>query len=138
MKWQVGCFMLLSLGCSRANNKSIKISLENNRTAIKFKGLNYAVISEINRDSALSHWQSLIPVYKLPADTELRDYQLPQPGKYAIADSALVFTPDTPFIKGKRYFLRYYKFGQDESSWDLIKGTKKPGTATFTDFNFTD
>ena len=131
--------MVCCVACS-SNYKTpkIEVKITQNHISVKFKGLDYAILSEINRESALNKWQSLIPVYKMPADTELKNYQPPQPGKYSVADSSLVFTPDTPFVKGQKYFLRYYKFGQDESSWDLIKGTKKPGTAKFTDFDFTD
>ena len=129
---------LLAISCSSPKNPPITIKLLNNNHSVILKGLDYAILSEINRDSAARRWQSLIPVYKMPADTELKDYQPVQPGQYKLIDSAIVFTPDTPFEKGKFYFMRYYKFEQNESIWDLIKGAKKPGTAKFTDFPFKD
>ncbi len=97
----------------------------NNGQSIEFKGLEYAITGEINRDSVPGIWQGLIPVYRMPADTDMKDYQRPLPGQYRLKDSAVVFTPDTPFVKNQTYFLRYFEFGEGNSTWDFIKGKKR-------------
>ncbi len=121
---------------SKPQSPSIHISLVNNDHSVKIKGLEYAVIREINRDSVTDGWQNLLPVYRMPADTDMKDYQPVQHGQYRLKDSAVVFTPDTPFIKGTTYFVRYYQFGVNADGWDLIKSKKKPGSTHFIDLVF--
>jgi len=129
-------FLLLCFGCGhQPKAPAVHINLVNNRS-LKIKGFDFAIISEINRDSIQGAWQSLIPVYRIPADTDLKDYQPAQPGVYEIVDSAVVFTPDTPFIKGKTYFVRYYQFGEGRSVTDYIRGRKKFQEMTYKDLIF--
>ena len=114
----------------------VSINLVNNNQSILFKGLDYVVTQEIGRDSLNEVWQSLIPVYKMPADTDMRSYQPVQPGKYQLQDSVVVFTPDTPFAKGQVYFVRNYKLGESVGVMDFVKGRTQPGRTHFTDLIF--
>ncbi|MDP9048657.1 MAG: hypothetical protein M3N14_11005 [Bacteroidota bacterium] len=128
---------LLCLGCSHKQNVlPVKADLVDNGRSVKFSGLDYAIVSEINRDSTAGLWQGLIPVYRMPADTDVKDYQPVQPGKYRLRDRAVVFTPDTPFVKNQTYFMRYYKFDGGEDVWDLVKGKKKLGRPHYIDLIF--
>lgn len=130
-------FFLFCFGCTHEPAPpAVHIHLVNNNHSVKFTGLNYAITSEINRDSIQSDWQSLIPVYRMPADTDLKDYQPAQPGLYQIIDRAMVFTPDTPFQKGNFYFLRYYKFAEGKSVMDYLRGEKKLGNNQYIDLIF--
>ena len=135
---KIALFLLVScMGCShKASAPAIHVSLVNNQRSVKIKGLDYAVISEINRDSTAGIWENLLPVYRMPADTDMKDYQPLLHGQYQVLDSAVVFTPDTPFAKGQVYFVRYFRFGDDNSVWDLLKGKKKPGNQPYTDLTF--
>ena len=99
-----------------------------------FKGLDYAVINEINRDSVTGVWETLLPVYKMPADTDMKNYQPVQQGKYLLKDSAVVFMPDTPFVKSRQYFMRFYQFGDGVTAADFITGKKQLGKVPYTDF----
>ena len=100
------------------------------------KGLDYAVISEMNRDSVQEMWQSLIPVYKMPADTDMKDYQNTLHGLYKVKDSLVSFTPDSLFTSGKSYFVRYFQFDSDGSAWELMKGKKRLGQTRYIDVPF--
>jgi hypothetical protein len=129
--------LLLCLGCSpKPQPAVIKVTLVDSGRSVKFAGLDYAVISEINRDTAAGLWQGLIPVYRMPADTDVKDYQPVQPGKYALKDKAVIFTPDTPFAKNQTYFMRYYRFDSGDNTWDFITGKKKLGHPGHTDLIF--
>jgi hypothetical protein len=129
--------LLFCFGCSRTEKvPAIHILLINNKQSVKITGLNVAVMNEIARDSSNEIWQSLIPVYRMPADTDMKDYQPVQPGKYLRTDSALVFTPDTPFVQGKTYFLRFYQFAEGSGINDFIKGRKRLGQTRYTDLIF--
>ncbi|TSD64855.1 hypothetical protein FFF34_013225 [Inquilinus sp. KBS0705] len=137
-KLYIICLLFLA-ACSsskKPDSALVSISLVNNKQSVQFKGLDYAVISEINRDSSVQAWQSLIPVYKMPADTDMKSYQPVQPGRYQLQDSAVVFTPDTPFAKGQVYFVRNYKLGESVSAVDFVKGRIQPGRTRFTDLIF--
>lgn len=129
--------MLLFFGCaSKPKAPTVHISLINNDSSVKFKGLDYAVISEIDRDSVFGTWENLLPVFRMPADTDLKNYQPVQPGSYQLKDSAVVFTPDTPFTKGQIYFVRYFEFDKGDNIWDYIKGKKKLGKIQYIDLIF--
>jgi len=137
MKKQVLLLLLFCFGCAQKPKVLVvHINLVNNGQSIKFTGMDYAIISEINRDSVPGIWQSLVPVYRMPADTDMKSYQPVQPGVYQLKDSSVVFTPDTPFVKNQTYFVRYYQFGEGNSIWDFIKGKKRPGSTHYTDLIF--
>jgi hypothetical protein len=130
-------FILLLFGCtSKPRAPSVQISLINNNRSVKFKGLDYAMISEIDRDSVFGTWENLLPVFRMPSDTDLKNYQPIQPGLYQLKDSAVVFTPDTPFTKGQIYFVRYFEFDKGDNIWDYIKGKKKIGKIPYIDLIF--
>ena len=128
-------FLLLCIGCSQKNKKPVvKVNLADSGRAVMFKGLDYAVISEINRDTVAGVWETLLPVYKMPADTGMKNYQPIQHGKYSLKDSAVMFTPDTPFIKNQQYFMRFYKFGDGITATDFMTGDRRLGKVPYIDF----
>jgi hypothetical protein len=124
-------------GCSRHPAVSpAHISLVNSGKSVKFQGIDAAILGAIQRDSTPGVWQTLIPVYRMPADTDVKDYQPAQPGAYKIQDSAVVFTPDTPFVNGKTYFMRFYHFDQGKSIYDMVKNKRGLGSQPYTDLVF--
>jgi len=127
---------LLLILCFACNQKPkappVHISLINNKQSVKFTGLDNTIVNEISRDTVREVWQTLLPVYKMPADSDLKNYQPVQPGAYAVKDSAVVFTPDTPFVRGHAYFMRYYRF-KGENMWDYIQGKKRLGNVEHID-----
>jgi hypothetical protein len=128
--------LLFCISCTvKPPEASIKIVLVDSNNSIKITGLNSLIIQDIARDTS-NHFESLVPVYKMPIDTDLKNYQPIQPGKYLVKDSALIFTPDTVFTKHQTYFVRYYRYGDDNSIWAFIKGKKYPGKIPYTDLIF--
>ena len=124
-------------GCGPAIKISTVTITKTANNAIKFSGLDLTTIQFLSSDSATSSaWQSLIPVYKMPADTDLKDYQPVQPGKYTVQDSVVIFTPDTPFQRGQAYFIRYYHFDKGSSLWGHIKDHQKLNSPHYTDLIF--
>ncbi len=114
----------------------VKINLSADKHSINISGLDNAIVQDINRDSSGGNWQSLVSVYKMPADTDLKNYQPVQPGKYLLRDSVVVFTPDTPFTAQQTYFVRYYKYGTNSQASDYILGHHKLGSLPYTDLIF--
>jgi hypothetical protein len=127
------CLVFL-LGCSGSSQKiDYKMTLQNDG-ALKISGPDEAALGEIQRDSAA--WQNLFPVYRMPADTDMKDFQKPQPGSYRLMGAVVIFKPDTPFTKGQSYFLRCFQFGEGKSSWDMLKSGKKLGSQAYIDLTF--
>ena len=125
------------MGCSNTpKSPVIHIGKIDQERSIKISGLDVAVIQDIARDSSGANWQGLMPVYKMPADTEMKNYQPMQPGTYHIADGAVIFTPDTPFVSHQTYFVRYYKFDTGNKLTDFIGGRNRPGSLHYIDLIF--
>jgi hypothetical protein len=131
----IGVLMLFSIGCTtnKDNINAVQVSFENNKQAVRISGLDQAVMQEINRDPAGGNWQSLLPVYRMPADTDLKNYQPVQPGTYQIKNNSVIFTPDTPFMAHQAYFVRYYKFDAGNKVSDFIMGHNRPGSLHYSD-----
>jgi hypothetical protein len=134
------CFIWLVLMClsctHRAPIANIKIGMVNSNRAVQISGFDKAVVEDIGRDTASEVWQSLLPVYKMPADTDMKDFQNAQPGHYKVMDSLVVFTPDTAFKKGQVYFVRWYRYDKIGDALQYIRGKKKVGSMSYKDLLF--
>lgn len=129
--------IIICAGCFNHRKPiDVKISLIDNNRSLKIAGFDKLIIADIGRDTNKEAWESLLPVYKMPADTNMKDYQNVQPGKYEVRDSIVVFTPDTAFKKGQRYFLRYIRHDKGTSAWKLIREKKRPGSVSYKDLVF--
>lgn len=128
---------ILCFGCSnRSKPVDVEISLTDSNRSLKIAGFDKVIIADIGRDTDNEGWESLLPVYKMPADTGMKDYQNVQPGKYIVKDSLVIFTPDTTFKKGQAYFLRYFRHNEGTSAWQYIRQRKRPGSVGYKDLVF--
>jgi hypothetical protein len=114
---------------------AIKIKPADSHRSVAITGLDPIILNDIDRDS-VKNWQSLFAIYRLPADTDMRDYQPIQPGRYQLKESVLLFTPDTPFVKDQLYFVRYYNHAVSKTIWDYLKGKTSKGQLHYTDLIF--
>lgn len=129
--------IMLMFSCSsKPDSTVISISLINNKKSLQIEGFDAAVINDIARDSSAEAWQALMPVYKMPADTDMKNLQPVQPGRYTVNNNVVVFTPDTAFAAAQSYFLRYYDFDKGTTLTDLIKSRSKPGALHYSDLIF--
>ncbi|WP_121808671.1 hypothetical protein [Mucilaginibacter kameinonensis] len=129
--------LLVFFGCTATSTKTVvTISPVNNGRSLQITGFDPAIINDISRDSSATAWQTLMAVYRMPADTTMRNLQPIQPGRYVIKDNVVIFTPDTAFSTQQTYFFRYYDFGAGGTLTDLIKSRSKPGTLHYTDLIF--
>src|ERR1700742_4320875 len=92
--------IIVLMSCGSADKVHIAVSLTSNGSTLKITGTDSLILNDLARDTA-NHFDGLAPVYKMPADTDMKDYQKAQPGKYSIKNGELLFTPDTAFIKGQ-------------------------------------
>ncbi|MDO3626650.1 hypothetical protein [Mucilaginibacter sp. BT774] len=129
--------IILFAGCSNHPRLvDLKISLTDSNRSLKIAGFDKLIIADIGRDTNNEAWESLLPVYKMPSDTDMKDYQNVQPGKYAVKDSLVIFTPDTAFKRGQAYFLRHFRHGEGTSAWKYIREKKRPGSISYKDLVF--
>ncbi len=129
--------VLFCWGCSHPSNETnIAIRFINHNKTIKISGFDKAIVAEIGRDSNNNVWQNLLPIYKMPTDSEMKDFQNIQLGKYNVADGEVSFTPDTPFLKGRFYFLRQYQYDKNKNAWHYITDKSKIGTLRYKDLTF--
>jgi hypothetical protein len=129
--------ILLILTACRSEPANIKIMVDYDHQAVKVTGLTTVDLQGIKRDSITTEaWQSLLPVYAMPADTALRVYQRPLHGRYAITNNAILFTPDTPFINGRTYFTRYYRYDKSITALDLLLHRHALGQGAYTELIF--
>ena len=137
MKKAILVFVIMLLGCgSKHHHNVIKIALADSGRSLEVTGIEEDILQEINRDTVATVWQTLIPVYRMPADTDMKDFQRPQPGKYVVNGSTVLFMPDTPFAQHVVYFVRYYQYGQGNTEWDFIKQDKRLGKTPYIDLIF--
>lgn len=129
--------LMFLFGCTGTSTQTpITIKTVNNGKALQITGFDPAIINEISRDSSATAWETLMAVYRMPADTSMRNLQPAQPGRYAVHNNVVVFTPDTAFSTQQTYFFRYYDFSAGGTLTDLIKSRSKPGTLHYTDLIF--
>jgi hypothetical protein len=94
-------------------------------------------MQELKKDSLTrDSWQNIFAVYRIPADTDMKDFQKAQPGNYLINDSVIIFKPDTSFKKHERYFARFYGDGTTISSLKLIQGKADLKGPAYTEATF--
>jgi hypothetical protein len=137
MKWGVTLLIMSLVGCAKHQQiVNIKVALANSNHSLQIFGFEKMIINDIGQDTSKEAWQSLLPVYKMPADTDMKDFQNAQPGKYSVKDSLVVFTPDTPFRKGQEYFLRAFDYSGAKDAWDFIRKQKGKGSAGHKDLLF--
>ena len=137
MKKIVWVFLLFSFGCSRQQKMPVvHIRVVDSGRSISLAGVDPSIMGEISRDTARDVWENLIPIFRMPADTDMKDFQPMQHGTYRVKDSVVVFTPDTAFVKGKTYFIRYFRFTGGLSTWDMVRRKKKLGSVAHVDLVF--
>lgn len=136
MKQYLWILIFFCLGCrNEPSYPNIRIRLVDDNHSLQITGIDSIILNDIDRDTA-KNWQSLFAISRLPADTDLKDYQPTQPGKYRVSKGAVIFTPDTSFVKQQAYFLRYYRHGTDKDVWDYVRGHTRPGQLHYTDLIF--
>lgn len=115
------CFCVL-FSCNTANNKPLVISFSSDSLQIVVKDINEAglfqIRSHIDTDSA---YQKLVTVLQTPADDDSTSMEIEWKGKLSLKGDELLFTPNSPFVKGKTYLVETILNSQFASGEDMIK-----------------
>ena len=115
------CFCVL-FSCNTANNKPLVIGFSSDSLQIVVKDINEAglfqIRSHIDTDSA---YQKLVTVLQTPADDDSTSMEIEWKGKLSLKGDELLFTPNSPFVKGKTYLVETILNSQFASGEDIIK-----------------
>ena len=138
MNKTVWLLLLICFGCAKKPGQSaLKVQVVDSNT-ISITNINNNLLANTRQDTIPNEqWQNILPIFRMPGDTDMRDYVNALPGKYAIKNNTIVFTADTPFHKGKTYFARFYHFQDDSDIWALLKGKWKQHTPQYRECTFT-
>jgi hypothetical protein len=137
MKQPILIILLFLTSCQGNPVSEVHLSVDKKLRAVKITGLTTITLQGIKRDTITTEaWQSLFPVYAMPADTSLRNYQRPLHGRYVLTNNAILFTPDTAFSNGQTYFVRYYHYDKPITAIDLLLHRRALGRGTYTELIF--
>lgn len=102
-------FLGLLFGCSSANNKPLLIGFSTDSSAVVFKNIDAAGLLKLRNlpagDSTLSR---LVSVSALLSSVDSLQKERLLAGTLQVNDSAVVFVPNRPFVKGRDYLVVSY------------------------------
>jgi len=124
------------IGCSKPEQVLVKTQLVGDGSILKITGVDSTILNDIMRNDSAG-LQVLFPIYSMPADTDMKDFQDQQPGKYLLKRGEVFFMPDTPFKAKQTYFLRYYNYALSGDIWEFIKINNHKGKPPHADYTFT-
>lgn len=129
--------LLILAACREKPATPVTVLPDKAHGMVKAMGISLVTLNGLRRDSlGAEFFEGLFPVYAMPADTDLRNDQPPIKGRYGITDSAITFTPDTPFVTGRTYFARYYHYDDRITGIDLALHRREMGKPTYTELIF--
>ena len=138
----ISFIFLIASGCKppvqSANNSTLLvIRLSPDSSAVELRGVPSEVLADFKSDSLTEkEWNSFFAIYKVPADSELRDIERPLKGIYVIKDSIVNFTPAEPFHKNQSYFVQCYARKLFVVPEDIIKSRKLPSRSSVQEETF--
>lgn len=96
----------LFCACS-SENKPLKIEFSKDSSAIVFSQLEPVGLLQLkNKLQTDTLYQKLATVLQTPGDNDSTDMEKDWPGRLSLKGDELIFTPDTPFVKGKSYLVQ--------------------------------
>lgn len=139
--WWLSLFWLLiivSCGKKQADEfLTVQIALAKDSQNIILKGLRPDVLKQLKADSlSMERWQTLMGIYKIPADSGLLELQKEEPGIYRILGQQIIFKPDTAFESERAYFCRFYGRNLEIDPLRMLFERKLPDVFTFPEATF--
>lgn len=104
--------------CSSSNSKPLSIEFSADSSAIVIASIDRPGLLRLQQlDAQDSVFKDLIAVLQTPSETDSSISEEPIAGNYKVSDSAVVFSPLQPFVKGREYLVITHinaKFGDAE------------------------
>jgi hypothetical protein len=129
--------LLIITACKNKTDNKVIVQVDKTNGIVKVSGIQLVTLHGIKADTlSMEAFQNLLPVYAMPADTDMRNDQPAIKGTYTVSDSTLNFTPDTAFKAGQTYFARYYRYDEQITGMDLVMHRRKLGKANYSELIF--
>ncbi|MFA6275465.1 MAG: hypothetical protein WC622_01880 [Pedobacter sp.] len=121
LKVSIWLLCLFLFGCT-TNNKPLLIHFSKDSSVIVITNIEAAGLFQLkNNINTDTTYQNLVSVLQTPADDDSTSMEVECPGKLSIAGDSLLFTPTTPFVKGKSYLIETMLNAQFASGKEIIK-----------------
>jgi hypothetical protein len=101
-------FVLFSLflACTAKEHALLSIRFSADSSAILFSNIEPAGVLQLKSNLKTDTlYQKIVSVLETPADDDSTSMERVWPGKLSMQGEALIFTPESPFIKGKTYLV---------------------------------
>jgi len=113
------CF--LSQACNTTEER-LSIDFSADSSAIIIANIEPSGILQLkNHLETDSAYQKLVTVLQTPADNDSTGMEIDWPGKLVLNKDQLMFTPDTPFVKGKTYLVETIVNSRFASAKEILK-----------------
>lgn len=104
------CFGIILMwtlfSCSTTGDDRLTIEFSADSSKILLKNISSGGLLQLKKNLAVdSSYQKLVAVLQTPADDDSTSMELEWPGHLSLEQDQLIFSPDTPFIKGKHYLV---------------------------------
>ena len=98
--------IFLCLSCNNTDNKSLAIKFSADSSAIVISNIEAAALLHLKNNIKIdTAYQKLVSVVETPSDDDSISMERDWPGKLMMKEDNAVFTPDSPFLKGKTYLV---------------------------------
>lgn len=99
-------YCLCLVACTTANYTPININFAADSNSIIISNIEKAGLFKLKANLQIdTTYQNLVSVLQTPAEDDSTSIEKVWPGRLSLQGDSLVFTPDTPFVKGKYYLV---------------------------------
>lgn len=115
-------FCISLLACQLSNNKPLQIDFSKDSTTIVCSNIDPSGLLQLKKNLKTdTMYQKLLSVLQTPGENDSTEMEIEWPGKLSMKGDQLVFTPDTPFRKGKTYLVETMINAQFASKKDVLR-----------------
>jgi len=94
------------LSCKDTESKLLQIKFSADRSTILISNIEPAALLQVkNNINTDTMYQKLVSVLETPGDDDSISIEREWPGKLTVKEDRVVFSPDSPFLKGKTYLV---------------------------------
>ncbi len=96
----------LFFSCKNTENKALQINFSKDSSTILISNIESAALLQLkNNLKTDTMYQKLVDVLETPAEDDSVSMERAYPGKLSMVEDIVVFTPDSPFLRGKSYLV---------------------------------
>jgi len=116
----------LLMACTSKDNTKLSIQFAADRSTIVISNIEAAALLQLKNNLPKdSLYQDVVTVLETPGDDDSVSIEKEWPGKLKMQENELVFTPDSPFVKGKSYLIESLLNVSFGNVKQLLKGEMK-------------